>query len=96
LIVIGGVLAQAFKNKLTQAEQSNEQVKSMIDNNIKTELKDEVATNDETISSYDEWFNAKYGNWFDDKKYGEQHQKWRGKLKPLEVIMNPECSSQVL
>jgi ABC-type phosphate transport system auxiliary subunit len=31
LIVIGGVLAQAFKNKLTQAEQSNEQVKSMID-----------------------------------------------------------------
>jgi hypothetical protein len=33
----------------------------------------------ETISSYDEWFNAKYGNWFDDKKYGEQHQKWRGK-----------------
>jgi hypothetical protein len=54
------------------------------------------ATNDETISSYDEWFNAKYGNWFDDKKYGEQHQKWRGKLKPLEVIMNPECNSQAL
>jgi hypothetical protein len=52
LIVIGGVLAQAFKNKFTQAEQSNEQVKSMIDNNIKTELKDEVATNDKTISSY--------------------------------------------
>jgi hypothetical protein len=25
----------------------------MIDNNIKTELKDEVATNDKTISSYD-------------------------------------------
>jgi 2-keto-4-pentenoate hydratase len=50
LIVIGGVLAQAFKNKFTQAEQSNEQVKSMIDNNIKTELKDEVATNDKTIS----------------------------------------------
>jgi hypothetical protein len=81
LIVIGGVLAQAFKNKFTQAEQSNEQVKSMIDNNIKTELKDEVATNDKTISSYDEWFNAKYGNWFDDEKYGEQHQKWRGKPK---------------
>jgi hypothetical protein len=31
-----------------------------------SELKDEVATNDKTISSYDEWFNAKYGNWFDD------------------------------
>jgi hypothetical protein len=45
----------------------------MIDNNIKTELKDEVATNDKTISSYDEWFNAKYGNWFDDEKSGEQH-----------------------
>jgi hypothetical protein len=29
----------------------------------------------------DEWFNAKYGNWFDDEKYGEQHQKWRGKPK---------------
>ena len=83
MIVIGGVLAQAFKNKLTQAEQSNEQVKSMIDNNIKTELKDEVATNDETISSYDEWFNAKYGNRFDDEKYGEQHQKWRGKPKTI-------------
>jgi hypothetical protein len=26
-------------------------------------------------------FNAKYGNWFDDEKYGEQHQKWRGKPK---------------
>jgi hypothetical protein len=33
------------------------------------------------ISSYDEWFNAKYGNWFDDEKYDEQHQKWRGKPK---------------
>ena len=32
-------------------------------------------------SSYDEWFNAKYGNWFDDEKYGEQHRKWRGKPK---------------
>jgi hypothetical protein len=46
-----------------------------------SELKDEVATNDKTISSYDEWFNAKYGNWFDDEKYDEQHQKWRGKPK---------------
>jgi hypothetical protein len=44
---------------------------------------DEVATNDETISSYDEWFNAKYGNRFDDEKYGEQHQKWRGKPKTI-------------
>jgi hypothetical protein len=26
-------------------------------------------------------FNAKYGNWFDDEKYDEQHQKWRGKPK---------------
>jgi hypothetical protein len=34
-----------------------------------------------TISSYDEWFNAKYDNWFDDEKYDEQHQKWRGKPK---------------
>jgi hypothetical protein len=25
-----------------------------------SELKNEVATNDKTISSYDEWFNAKY------------------------------------
>jgi hypothetical protein len=22
-----------------------------------------------------------YGNWFDDEKYDEQHQKWRGKPK---------------
>jgi hypothetical protein len=56
----------------------------MIDNNIKTELKDEVATNDKTISSYDEWFNAKYDNWFDDEKYDEHaHMPYFKRIEPI-------------